>query len=245
MLYGIRGQYGSGKTTFAKLLQGEFNTKIRAKHPANKTYELKAFGDKLKEMCVILTGIPLWKWNSQEEKIKLMPEVWGVWKAFYTDGEDSHTKLFTSKKEAKDWIKTFHNGYYRSKLDWCVPTLREFMQQLATEGIRNIIHPDSFIIALFNDYIKADYKQYGYQKSNLLIGSGDYPLWIVGDLRVGLSNEYKAIKERDGIIIDIIRPGIEVNNHSSEKILRGYPADITIINDGSLEDLKEKIKDII
>jgi len=57
-------------------------------------------------------------------------------------------------------------------------------------------------------------------------------------------NEFDAIRERDGIIWRIERPGVgPLNNHASETEATDYPHfTATILNDGSIEDLREKVR---
>ena len=64
----------------------------------------------------------------------------------------------------------------------------------------------------------------------------------VTDLR--FYNEFDAIRERDGIIWRIERPGVgPLNDHASETEATDYPHfTATILNDGSIEDLSEKVR---
>jgi hypothetical protein len=58
-------------------------------------------------------------------------------------------------------------------------------------------------------------------------------------------NEAAAIKENGGFIIKVVKPDIKSNdNHISETEVDEIPYDYLIINDGSLEELYQKIKDI-
>ena len=65
---------------------------------------------------------------------------------------------------------------------------------------------------------------------------------LIDDVR--FMNELNAIKGHGGLIIKIERPGFNgANNHASETSLDDYAAwDGTIINDGSLEEFKAKIR---
>lgn len=60
-------------------------------------------------------------------------------------------------------------------------TIGEFLQKLGTEAIRERIHPNAWVLALF-----ADYKQ-GTSK------------WVITDVR--FKNEAQAIKDKGGILI--------------------------------------------
>lgn len=92
------------------------------------------------------------------------------------------------------------------------------------EKFKEVI-PDIFIKALFKKY-----------PDNI----------VISDLR--FMSEYRAVKERNGIVIKIIRDESD-DNHISEKELETIPADLTIINNGTIEDLfscyKQGIKKFI
>ncbi len=125
--------------------------------------------------------------------------------------------------------------------DWNNKTPRLIMQQLGTECGRNILHKNVWVNASFANYKLCDN-------------------WIITDVR--FPNEVKAIKERGGIVIRIIRPcsscGLYegahdidcINNnlieHESEKALDGYTEfDYVIDNSGSILDLQNKLKIIL
>lgn len=66
-------------------------------------------------------------------------------------------------------------------------------------------------------------------------------LMIIPDVR--FPNEFAAIRERDGMIVRIIRPGvlIEGHDHPSETALDHLPGnawDMTYVNNGTLKDLE-------
>lgn len=104
-------------------------------------------------------------------------------------------------------------------------TVREFLQRVGTEGIRNGVHPDAWVNALFADYYKHDY-------------------WIITDCR--FPNEAQAIKDRGGKVVRIVRPGVSaINAHSSETALDDWDFDYVIHNDGTLEDLMTKALEIL
>lgn len=74
-----------------------------------------------------------------------------------------------------------------------------------------------------------------------------YPNWIITDMR--FPNELEAVKQRNGIIIKVVRP-TEKNKttarlHPSETSLDNVKFDYEIINDGEVVDLIEKVKTIL
>lgn len=62
---------------------------------------------------------------------------------------------------------------------------------------------------------------------------------------VRFQNEADYVRIRDGIIVRIVRPGIISGNHESELKQCEVAADIEIVNDGTIEDLHNKIRAIL
>jgi hypothetical protein len=67
---------------------------------------------------------------------------------------------------------------------------------------------------------------------------------VIADMR--FHHEANAIRELNGEIWRVVRPSLTLNDeHQSEKEQETIVADKTIINDGNLEDLYNKIKNTI
>jgi hypothetical protein len=110
--------------------------------------------------------------------------------------------------------------------EWDGLTPRKILQLLGTEAGREIIHPNIWVNSLFADYTTD---------SN----------WIITDVR--FPNEAQAIKDRGGIVLRIERPGGESHcggAHASETALDDYDFDIVINNDGTIEELIDKVKQL-
>lgn len=168
--------------------------------PLTSPFEIKKFAGKLKQVASILTGIPIKMFEDQEfKKTNLGPE-WN-----YSVALDRDTML----QEHKYWEE--------------VPmTVRDFLQKLGTDGLRDGLHENTWVNALMADYtIKTN--------------------WVITDTR--FPNEAEAIKQRDGVILNITNPNVSpVNRHVSETALDGYPFDHVIVNDG--KDLGTLIKSV-
>ena len=103
-------------------------------------------------------------------------------------------------------------------------TPRKLLQLLGTECGRQIIHPNIWVNSLFADYKKD---------SN----------WIITDVR--FPNEAQAIKDKGGIMIRINRPLYRLDDqHPSETALDNYNFDYVIENEGSIDELVQKIKQL-
>jgi hypothetical protein len=112
-------------------------------------------------------------------------------------------------------------------------SVRDFLQKLGTEGLRDGLHTNTWVNALMADYkcVPADRAPNGWDCNN----------WIITDTR--FPNEAQAIKDADGIIIRVTRPGIgPVNDHPSETGLNQWNFDYEIQNDGTLENLINSVK---
>lgn len=62
---------------------------------------------------------------------------------------------------------------------------------------------------------------------------------------VRFQNEADYVHSIGGIIVRIVRPGIIADNHESELKQSEVAADIEIVNDGTIEDLHNKIRNLI
>ena len=230
MVIGISGRLGSGKDTVGKIIQylkchsvGDItiqDTLSCSEHDwwleEQSGLEVKKFAGKLKQIASLLTGIPVEKFEDQEFKKTLLSKEWN--------------SPYNIPFSGPDFVK--HDGEM---------TVREFLQKLGTEAMREGLHTNVWVNALF-----ADYK-------NVYIGSwgqGNHmyekPNWIITDMR--FPNEMEAVVERKGITIRVTRPdflSFEAMLHPSETALDDAKFDYEIINDGSLEDLVEKVKHIL
>lgn len=104
--------------------------------------------------------------------------------------------------------------------------VREFLQYLGTNALRDCLHPNTWLNALFADYNST---------------ADD---WIITDVR--FPNEAKAIKDRGGIMIRVDRPGVKpINNHPSETALDDYDFDYKIANVSDLVALMFTVETIL
>jgi len=157
-----------------------------------------------------------------------------------------------------EWWTTCDEGYQPM-------TVRDFLQKLGTDALRNGLHTDVWVNALMSDYTRpVDLELFMYANeytderdlSNCkeIPFSGEHlvdyyekvklPNWIITDTR--FENEAKAIKSKGGIVIRIERSGIKpINDHPSEIGLDGWNFDYVIDNSSSFDELKNKIKNIM
>ncbi len=142
---------------------------------------------------------------------------------------------FESEQDKDTPLEEIWNTYNQFGLK--VPmTRRDFLKKMGTDACNARLHPRTWINALFMDYKPA---------SKSLFGE-TYPNWIITDVR--FPDEVDAIKARGGKVIRLRRPSNENSGdtHASETALDNYNAfDFNIINDGTPEQLLEKVKMIV
>jgi hypothetical protein len=102
------------------------------------------------------------------------------------------------------------------------PTARRLLQTLGTEWGRDCIDTNFWTGLWANQAVQREKV-------------------VVDDMR--FVNEVAAVRKLGGQIWEIQRPGIELTiKHRSEGGLAGVEFDRTIVNDGTIEDLRSKVK---
>jgi hypothetical protein len=179
-------------------------------------WHIKKWAGKLKTIASILTGIPVENFEDQEFKKTLLGPEWGTVKDIPLNG-----------------VPVFADIQFNSLM-----TVRDFLQKLGTEAIRDSLHENTWVNATMVDYTPvqvqwADGPLGGYK-------DGPMPNWIITDTR--FPNEAEAIKKAGGIVIRINRPGVQpINPHPSETSLDDWNFDAVINNDGDVADIVHKV----
>lgn len=124
-------------------------------------------------------------------------------------------------------------------------TIREFLQVLGTECLREQLNPNIHVFMLFADY-KADYsKSETWEIEG--ISNPIYPNWIITDTR--FVNEAEAIKKRGGIVLRVNRDHENacknIPLHPSETSLDNWEFDYIIENVGDIDELIIKVKEML
>ena len=158
-------------------------------------YEVKKFAGKLKDIASILTGIPVEKFEDQE---------------------------FKKTDLGKEWSYAYPDQYYDDGESVMVcMSVRQLLQKLGTDALRDNLHENVWVNALMADYNKD---------SN----------WIVTDCR--FPNEAKIIEEKGGILLRVERSTCNLGIHPSETALDDFPFEHVIFNNGSMDDLRNEVK---
>ena len=275
MLIGISGKMGSGKNLVCTIIQGLTAAKKHnienpsfewiKKYYINSIWEQKAFAGKLKQTASLLTGIPVEKFEDQEFKNTELPEEWWVYKVESFNDDESYDIIgsYEDRYELLDnhnFDVEEHNKLYGdldpkmteeefNKEFLIKTTPRLLLQIIGTECIRDKVHPNAWVNALF-----ADYKSCSLPDETTFIDDEGFirknsSQWIITDMR--FPNELEAVKSRGGITIRVNRPydslnqdslfslqkQQETNNHPSETALDNAEFDYTIENNSTIEDL--------
>lgn len=196
MIIGINGKIGAGKDTVGEIIQKLCLTNT------NQNYEIKKFAGKLKQIASLLTGIAVEKFEDQEFKKTLLGDEWG-----------------TVKENVLNAIPVFEDVKFNHMM-----SVRELLQKLGTEAMRDGLHENVWVNALFSDVSS---------ENNIIITDMRFP------------NEMNAITNKGGITIRVTRPGIATETHPSEIALDDAEFDYEIINDGTIEDLTKKVRKVL
>ena len=202
MLIGISGKMGSGKNLVCTIIQGLTAAKKHnienpsfewiKKYYINSIWEQKAFADKLKDFVCILIGCTREQLEDQDFKNKELPEEW-----WYTYGKIGNKDILVSYLDMDKEFKNNNNSYIE-KL-----TPRELLQIIGTDCIRDKVHPNAWVNALFADYKYEIHRSEVPTRAAGFIDQHVYPNWIITDMR--FPNELEAIKSRGGITIRVDR----------------------------------------
>ena len=236
-IIGISGRIGVGKDVTGRIIQyltSEYKDKYeysdwidRVENYGSKTYspwEIKKFAGKLKQIASLLTGIPVEDFEDQEFKKSYLGAEWG-----------------TVESNPLNSIPVFENIEFNHLI-----SVREFLQKLGTEAMRDGLHENTWVNALFADYNATGYNYTGCE-NKVIQGEWEYPNWIITDMR--FPNEMDAVKERKGITIRVVRP-VEKSKttarlHPSETSLDKAKFDYEIINDAGILELIKKVRQIL
>lgn len=230
MIIGINGYAGSGKDTVGTIIQYlQADTDLPLKGVLKKTahhewwleersgWEIKKWAGKLKDIASLLTGIPVKDFEDQEFKTSLLGPEWG-----------------TVTLNPLNAIPVFENVKFNSLM-----TVREFLQKLGTDAVRDKLHTNAWVNALM-----ADYKPGPFYPDVAIEEHAKLPNWIITDTR--FPNEAQAIKDKGGIVIRVDRPGVKpINDHPSEVGLDDWDFDYKIANVSDLKSLSLTVRLIL
>lgn len=252
-LIGLSGYAFSGKSTVGSIIQyltsessqkrtyEEFLSKGQGNNDFqtwyNSDWEIKGFATKLKKIASLLTGIPEHKFDDPEFKKSFLPKEWNVHE-------------FVGKGGGSAVLPKYGGEIKERQM-----SVREFLQKLGTDAVRNVLGEDVWVNALFADYnpkprIKDIYfTNEDFINDTFTIEGEMADKWIVTDCR--FPNEAHAIKDRGGIMIRINRmKSVSLEEgpylHISERALDDWSFDYEINNNvDGIENLIPKVKEML
>lgn len=231
-------------------------------------WQIKKFAGKLKQYVSIITGISIKDLEKQEIKDSSLGEEWirygyadGFSKKYIGNGNMGEPVM-----NYKDCDKETYEAHFRTNWQTAYKTeytVRLLLQHLGTEVGRSI-HPNFWINALMSEYKALNYEHCVASEGSI---TPVFPNWIITDCR--FPNEAKAVKDRGGIVIrverniisrtvkptsydnlkhcsvDDLRTTDKIDTHPSETALDDYSFDYVIDNNGTIDELIIKVKEIL
>lgn len=225
MIIGISGRIGSGKDTMGSMIQYLDSHSPKSYEEWIKPRIFK--GQDIGDLSMYEIEENSWQIKKFAGKLKTIASLLtGI------NVEKFEDQAFKKTNLSSDW-----------DIHGMPTTVREFLQKLGTDAVRNGLHDNTWVNALF-----ADYKRKGY---NPLYpdGVGDYPKWVITDTR--FPNEAKVIKDKGGIVIRVVRytedipEGLKASLHASETALDNWDFDEVIVNDKGLDKLLHLTEEIL
>ena len=227
------------------------------------SWEIHKFANPLKDIICILTGCTRDQLEDENFKNSLLPDDWirygfadGFIKEYIGNGEMG-TPIMNNKQCSKEKYEEEYRINWQTAYKTHL-TYRQLLQYLGTDLLRNKLHENVWVNAIMSKYKSKTYTTFpenapirGIPTEEDEVKYGkiitEYPNWIITDVR--FPNEAQAIKDRGGFIIRVNRNWGNTDNlfnqHPSETALDNATFDYTIDNNGSIEELIEKVKVIL
>jgi len=262
MIIGISGKLNSGKDVVADIIMYlqflkdnpsfektlTFEQWQRQKETLPNIWEVKRFADKLKDIVCMLIGCTRTQLEDRNFKEKELDENWWVYELDEPDG-----MLVPYLGDDSNWLR--ENNIEPQKL-----TPRRILQLLGTEAGRGVIHPDIWVNSLISGYETNKSKWLVpdcrfHNEGDVIPRNGgivirvNRPLWFrfpeLWDTLIG-----GGAKDCEESFLEKLKEcNFEMYNkltHPSETSLDNYNGfTATLENDGSIEDLIEKVTKVV
>lgn len=208
---------------FSKMLKQLENKEFES-FDQYSTWKNVKFAGKLKVIASLLTGIPVKDFERQDVKDSYLGDEWNYYKVDLYDNSPKdyadHKTIYCDNESVKQYLDDVHN------ITYCKMSVRQFLQKLGTDSVRDHLHLNAWVNSLMCDY-KSDSK------------------WIISDCR--FPNEYQAVKDKVGILIRVNRTDQVLKDlHISETALDNYKFDYIINNEtNNFEKLVNDVKEIL
>jgi hypothetical protein len=218
-------------------------------------YEIKKYADSLKDIVCLLIGCTREQLEDHEFKDTELGEEWIQYA--YADGFDFQYRNGEENRVMNSVLCDKEQYEYERGINWQTAyktklTPRILLQVIGTNLFRDKLLPNIWVNALFSKY-RPDGYELGNNKhiadvlEDIHHNTLNYPNWCITDMR--FPNELEAIKKRGGISIRVNRDNgtraIDTSPHASETALDNAEFDYIVDNNGSIEELIDKVKEIL
>lgn len=219
-LIGISGVKGAGKDEVIKIIQQETTS---SKYLNRSKWKTKRFSNKLKQSVAVLYGVTIEDLEDRDFKENVYyhfktGEILN-WEDFHLYYKSGLVITCLDATRLKDAIKNLNGNVWTN--------FRTILQYEGAEVGREMRGEKL--------WINSELKNYN-----------DNSFFAFGDVR--FTNELEELKNRGALLIRLVNPEKEksVDSHSSETEFQFYNKyDEIIINDGSLDDLRVKVREIV
>ena len=271
MIISFSGKIGSGKDlsgNICKILlqsphlnnEGVETFLNKNLYESDGSWEIRKWADKLKDIVCTILNCSREQLEDREFKETKLGEEWDKFKVVRTKitkfERIDEVFYFSTIEEANKFKLNNLNYDYFGKIEKVEMTPRLMLQLLGTDCGREIIHPSIWVNSLMTEYKSK-------LSSNNPVDDLDweprfiYPNFIITDTR--FPNELEAVKKREGITIRVNRnfEGKWIDKqewdlhtkgivpHESETALDNSTFDYEIINDGTISELIDKMRNIL
>lgn len=274
MIIGISGRLGSGKDTVGEIIQyltgvdanGKFSKGLNWSHTSS--FEIKKFAGMLKYFASRLTGVPVEYFEDQDFKKREMSEEWWYWsntdktttKIPYTNETkilaNSNSDIVLYKTTYREFLQVLGTEAMRDGLHTNVWVNGLFADYKAI--------PNKTLDESFKEQFLTGRSSIHYKYPNWLITDMRFPNEILAvqskggiTIRVNRDSDVKVShsgKEGDFTIEKFdknnpkhvaLKAGEDKTLHPSETALDNANFDYVIENDGTLDELVEKVRAIL
>lgn len=249
MVIGIKGGLKVGKDAITETVIEALNAKgIEAKN--------RKFADKLKDIVCQLINCTREELEDRDFKTTPIGPDWVIYRITGDYDYITKTCMFPSEEDAQSYIDRNWKGFEKSVFIHKEElTPRKLLQLIGTEGGRDLIHPNIWCNALFSEYEESEnwvISDVRFPNEKKIIErNGGIVIEITrpfelrfpqyAHLTEGSKSDTETIEKLEEVDFTLY----ETLNHASETILDGHEFKYTIVNDGTLDELREKVLDIM
>jgi len=256
-LISISGKIGSGKDEAACIIMENTPQK----------WKVKKWADMVKKTVALWTGCSVYDLEDREFKEKVIGPDWVVYYKVATimhyvstAKEKISGPIFTSEEEAqKSWLSAPVNYDKLGEEVIMEPlTYRKLLQLVGTEAGRKLIHPNIWVISTLKSFKEGENwiitdtrfpnEFWGAQEKAKKENSRHLSIRIDRTLENRTNGKFKTLKEvqsKDLKLYEKLTHESETSLDDDVTLNKGIEFDYYIDNNGSLEEFKQRIKQLI